>query len=237
MPTKTAAPGKTATGRATARRNAPPAALFQPAEPDALAPAPAPVPAEDATAKAQRLVGGLKVIGEEDVPSPLPTRHRDGSRIKFSGFGQLLLEDGSKVFGCRDCVFTSELQGHMVNHRHEEHPKPVTRVDRRKKHELPPPTHETLDVHREILAMTFGDVIEAVGMYYNIGETSIALQAEVGRLRAELAAQTALLNDAEKKIEKLSGAHEKATAATAELRKIQAALAKAGFVLKVDDDE
>lgn len=66
-----------------------------------------------------RYVNGKRVIGEEDVLSPIAARTKNPAHI-FRGFRRLLLEDGSDILGCADCDHTSG-RGEMMRHRNQEH--------------------------------------------------------------------------------------------------------------------
>jgi hypothetical protein len=65
-------------------------------------------------------VDGKKVIKDEVLPSNLPAR-ADGARPPMHTVRVLTLEDGSVVYGCRDCEATGETSGEIRAHRNREH--------------------------------------------------------------------------------------------------------------------
>ncbi|ALG14749.1 hypothetical protein AOZ06_12920 [Kibdelosporangium phytohabitans] len=50
-------------------------------------------------------MGGLEVIADEPTPSPI--KSRDGAAVLWTQTRTLLLGDGSTVYGCQHCDYTS----------------------------------------------------------------------------------------------------------------------------------
>jgi hypothetical protein len=65
-------------------------------------------------------VDGKKVIKDEVMPSNLPPR-ADGSRPPMHTIRVLTLEDGSVLYGCRDCETTGDTPGVIRAHRNKRH--------------------------------------------------------------------------------------------------------------------
>lgn len=120
-----------------------------------------------------RLVDGLRVIADDPAPSPLPTK-AGGTTITYRFLRILTLEDGAKVFGCGDCLFTGT-RGEVQKHRYDDH-------------DAPRPGRRAADapIPADLAEMTIGEMWEMRGQIAGWGRlvTELEVKADEWRTRA-----------------------------------------------------
>ncbi len=149
--------------------------------------------------KSARLVSGIAVVKQR----------QDGTGEGASA-GRLVLSlaDGSRVFGCADCQFTSDGRREMTLHRHEEHGGVLRGPDREGSDDDDPIPE--LPEHLE--DMTLGYLLELAREVRDWSATIESYRQQVEHWQTE------------------------ARAAQAELRRVQRALARLGFQKIVDEE-